>query len=112
MEAPPGEEFDLFAYTAQLAPANPSTTTHVPFGWQHFREGGPELTVFVDRKEGPAGLLHVFEVCAAMLAAQVATVPDAGRRGRSVSRVGCRYADRATRRRVCGIHPGGQTGRI
>jgi hypothetical protein len=66
---------DLFAYAAQLAPTQPSTTTHVPFGWQHFREGGPELTVFVDRKEGPAGLLQVFEVSAALLAAQVSTVP-------------------------------------
>lgn len=66
---------DLFAYAAQLAPTRPSTTTHVPFGWQQFREGGPELTVFVDRKEGPAALLHVFEASASMLAAQVATAP-------------------------------------
>lgn len=66
---------DLFTYAAQLAPSNPSTTTHVPFGWSRRREGGPALTVFVDRAEGPAGLLQVFEACGAMLAAMVETVP-------------------------------------
>jgi hypothetical protein len=66
---------DLFAYAAQLAPAAPSVTTHVPFGWQRRRAGGPPLTVFVDPGEKPAGLLTVFEACGAMLAAVVATAP-------------------------------------
>jgi hypothetical protein len=66
---------DLFAYAAQLGPSEPSLTTHVPFGWQRRREGGPPLTVFVDPAEGPAGLLQVFETCGAMLAAMVSVVP-------------------------------------
>jgi hypothetical protein len=66
---------DLFAYAAQLAPTNPSLSTHVPFGWQRRREGGPALTVFVEHQEGPPGLLTVFESCGAMLAAMVETVP-------------------------------------
>ncbi|MFB9236249.1 hypothetical protein ACFFWC_11935 [Plantactinospora siamensis] len=66
---------DLFAYAAQLGPANPSTSTHVPFGWQQRRPGGPALTIFVDPAEGPAGLLQVFETCAALLAAMVAATP-------------------------------------
>jgi mycothiol maleylpyruvate isomerase-like protein len=66
---------DLFAYAAQLAPADPSTSTHVPFGWYRRREGGPLLTVFVEPAEGPSGLLRVFEACAAMLAAMIDAVP-------------------------------------
>ncbi len=68
---------DLFAYAAQLGPADPSMTTHVPFGWQRRRAGGPPLTIFVDPAEGPAGLLQVFETCGAMLAAMVNAVPPA-----------------------------------
>ena len=66
---------DLFAYAAQLGPARPSLSTHVPFGWQRRREGGPALTVFVDPAGGPAALLQVFETCAAMLAATLRAVP-------------------------------------
>jgi hypothetical protein len=66
---------DLFAYAAQLAPANPSLSTHVPFGWQRRRDGGPALTVYVEPQEGPLGLLTVFEACGAMLAAMVEAVP-------------------------------------
>jgi hypothetical protein len=68
---------DLFAYAAQLSPARPSTTTHVRFGWQHRREGGPGLTVFVDPAEGPAALLEVLESCGTMLAAMIAATPPA-----------------------------------
>lgn len=68
---------DLFVYAAQLGPANPSTSTHVPFGWQRRRTGGPPLTIFVDSAEGPSGLLQVFETCGAMLAAMIDTAaPD------------------------------------
>jgi hypothetical protein len=70
---------DLFAYAAQLGPATPSLTSHVPFGWQRRREGGPALTVFVDPADGPPGLLQVFETCGAMLAAMLGAVPP-GRR--------------------------------
>jgi hypothetical protein len=66
---------DLFVYAAQLGPANPSTSTHVPFGWQRRRPGGPPLTIFVDPAEGPSGLLQVFETCGAMLAATVDAAP-------------------------------------
>jgi hypothetical protein len=66
---------DLFVYAAQLGPANPSTTTHVPFGWRRRREGAPSLTVFVDPADGPAGLAQVFETCGAMLAAMIDAVP-------------------------------------
>jgi mycothiol maleylpyruvate isomerase-like protein len=66
---------DLFVYAAQLGPVNPSTTTHVPFGWQRRRAGGPALTIFVEPAEGPAGLLQAFETCAAMLAAMVDSTP-------------------------------------
>jgi hypothetical protein len=66
---------DLFTYAAQLGPGTPALDTHVPFGWQRRREGGPALTIFVDPAEGPAGLLEVFETCGAMLAAMVGFVP-------------------------------------
>ncbi|GAA2650812.1 hypothetical protein [Paractinoplanes durhamensis] len=66
---------DLFAYTAQLAPSAPPISTHVPFGWQVRRDGGPALTVFVEPADGNAALLQVFEACGAMLAAIVGTVP-------------------------------------
>ncbi|MFF5079472.1 hypothetical protein ACFY36_20645 [Actinoplanes sp. NPDC000266] len=66
---------DLFTYAAQLAPATPSTTTYVRFGWQHRRPGGPGLTVFVDPEDGPEALLTVLESCGAMLAAVLATAP-------------------------------------
>lgn len=66
---------DLFAYAAQLGPATPSTSTHVPFGWQRRRPDGPPLTVFVDPAEGPPGLLQVFETCGALLAAMVDAAP-------------------------------------
>jgi hypothetical protein len=66
---------DLFAYAAQLGPGTLSLTTHVKFGWQRRREGGPPLTVFVDPAEGPATLLEVFETCGTMLAAMVSFVP-------------------------------------
>ena len=66
---------DLFAYAAQLGPSKPSVTTHVPFGWQRLREGGPILTVFVAPTDGVDGLLTVFETCGAMLAAMVETTP-------------------------------------
>ena len=32
---------DLFTYAAQLGPTAPSLSSHVPFGWQRRREGGP-----------------------------------------------------------------------
>jgi len=66
---------DLFAYAAQLGPAKPSTSADVRFGWQRRRAGGPPLTIFVDPAEGPSGLLQVFEACAGMLAAMIATAP-------------------------------------
>ena len=66
---------DLFVYAAQLGPANPSTSTHVPFGWQRRRADGPPLTIFVDPAEGSSGLLQVFETCGAMLAAMVVAAP-------------------------------------
>jgi hypothetical protein len=65
---------DLFTYAAQLGPARPSLTTHVPFGWRYHRDGGPGLGIFADPGAGQAGLLQVLEVSGAMLAAMVATV--------------------------------------
>lgn len=65
----------LFAYTAQLAPATPPTTTYVPIGWQHLREGGPGLTIFAERPAGRPGLVQVLEVCGAMLAVMADAVP-------------------------------------
>jgi hypothetical protein len=66
---------DSFAYAAQLGPSNPSTSTHVPFGWQRRRPGGPALTIHVDPAEGPSGLLEVFETCGAMFAAMLNAAP-------------------------------------
>ena len=66
---------DLFVYAAQLGPANPSLSTHVPFGWSRRREGGPALTIFVDPAEGPLGLIQVFETCGALLAAMIVAGP-------------------------------------
>jgi hypothetical protein len=70
---------DLFTYAAQLAPAAPSLSTHVPFGWHRRRAGGPATTIFVDPAEGPPGLLLVFESCGAMLAAMVHVLPPGKR---------------------------------
>ncbi|MGK5679508.1 maleylpyruvate isomerase N-terminal domain-containing protein [Actinoplanes sp. URMC 104] len=66
---------DLFTYAAQLSLTEPSLTTNVPYGWQHRREGGPGLTVFVDRADGPDGLLRVLESSGGLLAAMVAVAP-------------------------------------
>ncbi|GID25022.1 hypothetical protein Abr02nite_00050 [Paractinoplanes brasiliensis] len=66
---------DLFAYAVQLTPAQPSVATHVPYGWQYRREGGPALTVFVESAEGPAALLQVLESSGGLLAGMVATAP-------------------------------------
>ncbi len=70
---------DLFTYAAQLAPAVPSVTTHVPIGWQFRREGGPGLTIFVDPADGNGALLQVLESCGALLAAMISTVPPSRR---------------------------------
>lgn len=68
---------DLFAYAAQLGPATPSLTTHVPIGYQHRRPGGPGLTIFVDPADGPAAMLVVLETCGRMLTAMIrATAPE------------------------------------
>jgi hypothetical protein len=66
---------DLFTYAVQLAPAQPSTTTHVPIGWQRRRVGGPALTIFADEAEGQPGLVRALEACGAMLAVMVDAVP-------------------------------------
>ncbi|MCO8275867.1 hypothetical protein M1L60_35340 [Actinoplanes sp. TRM 88003] len=66
----------LFTYAAQLTPARPSTTTHVPIGWMRHREGGPALTIFADRAAGQAGLVQTLEVCGTMLAVMVDAVPQ------------------------------------
>ena len=68
---------DLFTYAAQLGPATPSLTTHVPIGYQHRRPGGPGLTIFVEPADGPAALLTVLETCGRLLTAMVAaTAPS------------------------------------
>jgi hypothetical protein len=66
---------DLFTYAAQLGPAKPSVDTYVKFGYRPRRPGGPHVTVYVDPAEGPDALLEVLEVCGAMLAALIDTVP-------------------------------------
>jgi len=66
---------DLFAYALQIAPSDPPLDTHVPAGWRHLREGGPALTIFVERDSGTLGLLRVLEGCGAMLTGVVAGAP-------------------------------------
>jgi hypothetical protein len=66
---------DLFTYAAQLGPATPSLTRHVPIGWQYRRPGGPGLTIFTDPQDGPAGMLLVLETCGRLLTAMVHTTP-------------------------------------
>jgi hypothetical protein len=66
---------DLFAYAAQIAPAQPPSATHVPISWRRLRPDGPTSTIFVDRAAGTAGLLQVLEVCGAFLAAIVRSAP-------------------------------------
>ncbi|WP_127498530.1 hypothetical protein [Actinoplanes solisilvae] len=66
---------DLFAYAAQLAPVEAARTDWVPFGFGRSREGGPNLTIFVEPEDGPDGLLAVLESSGALLAAMVATAP-------------------------------------
>ncbi|SNT58981.1 hypothetical protein SAMN05421812_11199 [Asanoa hainanensis] len=66
---------DLFAYAMQIGPSDPPTDTHVPAGWRYLREGGPALTIFVDRAAGTLGLLRVLDGCGAMLAGVVAGAP-------------------------------------
>jgi hypothetical protein len=62
---------DLFAYALQIGPPQPSLTTHVPVAWRRQRPGGPANTIFVEREEGPAGLLQALQACGALLAAMV-----------------------------------------
>lgn len=66
---------DLFAYAGQIAPADPPTTSYLPFVWREMRDGGPSSTVFVERSAGTTGLLRALEACAAMLAGVVAAAP-------------------------------------
>jgi hypothetical protein len=66
---------DLFAYALQIAPSDPPADTHVPAGYRYLREGGPALTVFVERDSGTLGLLRVLEGCGAMLSGVVAGAP-------------------------------------
>ncbi|MFI0723059.1 hypothetical protein [Streptomyces sp. NPDC021224] len=66
---------DLFAYALQLGPERPPLTTHVPVTWHREFPGGPASTVFVERKEGTAGLLQVLDGCGALLAAMVRVTP-------------------------------------
>ncbi|REG01582.1 mycothiol maleylpyruvate isomerase-like protein [Asanoa ferruginea] len=66
---------DLFAYALQIAPSDPPQDTHMPAGWKYLREGGPALTIFVERDSGTLGLLRVLEGCGAMLAGVVAAAP-------------------------------------
>ncbi|MYS23038.1 hypothetical protein GA0115240_147013 [Streptomyces sp. DvalAA-14] len=68
---------DLFAYAAQLGSPDPSSTAHVPFGLRRRTPGGPANTVFVERSEGPEGLLRVLEASGALLVAMVrVTAPE------------------------------------
>ena len=66
---------DLFAYALQIGPSDPPRDTHVPAGWRHLREGGPALTIFVERDSSTLGLRRVLEGCGAMLAGVVAGAP-------------------------------------
>lgn len=66
---------DLFAYALQIGPSDPPTDTHVPARWRHERDGGPGLTIAVERAAGTLGLLRVLESCGAMLAGVVAGAP-------------------------------------
>lgn len=67
---------DLFAYAAQLGPAEPPSDRNVPFVWESRRPGGPENAVHADRSAGPAGLLQVLEASGALLVAMVRTTPS------------------------------------
>ncbi|MER0444935.1 hypothetical protein ABR738_10205 [Streptomyces sp. Edi4] len=68
---------DLFAYAAQLGPAQPPLDGDVPFLWEARRPGGPRNSVHADRAAGPAGLLQTLEACGALLTAMVRTTsPD------------------------------------
>jgi hypothetical protein len=66
---------DLFTYAVQLAPAEPSLTTHVPFGWSQSRAGGPLLSITADPAAGQAGLMQVLEASGALLTGIVALAP-------------------------------------
>jgi hypothetical protein len=66
---------DLFAYAGQLGPKRPPLDGHVPFGWRYLRPGGPASTIYVDPKDGQAGLLQVLEACGTLLVAVVQTRP-------------------------------------
>ena len=70
---------DLFAYAVQLGPAKPPLDTHVPFGWERRRPGGPANSIWGDRKAGPAGLMQVLEASGALLTAIVRTTPSSAR---------------------------------
>ncbi|MET9021579.1 hypothetical protein ABZV93_16470 [Actinopolymorpha sp. NPDC004070] len=67
---------DLFAYAAQLGPRRPPRDTHVPFGCERRRPGGPANTIFADPEAGNAGLVQVLEASGAFLSAMVKTVPS------------------------------------
>ncbi|MEO3973997.1 hypothetical protein [Streptomyces sp. CAU 1734] len=66
---------DLFAYAAQLGPAEPPLDTLVPFAFARQRPGGPANAVFADREAGVPGLLQVIESAGALLTAIVRTKP-------------------------------------
>jgi hypothetical protein len=62
---------DLFAYAAQLGPANPGLVSPVPFRCEPRRPGGPAVAIAADRDAGAEGLLQVLEATGALLAAMV-----------------------------------------
>ncbi|WP_432844176.1 maleylpyruvate isomerase N-terminal domain-containing protein [Dactylosporangium sp. CA-092794] len=70
---------DLFAYAAQIAPADAPQEAYLPFVWRTMRDGGPSSTIFVERKAGTLGLLRALDACAAMLAGVIDAAPPSRR---------------------------------
>jgi hypothetical protein len=66
---------DLFAYAAQLAPAEPPLTREVPIVFAAQRPEGPASSIFVRRDAGTAGLLQALEACGAFLVELVRAAP-------------------------------------
>lgn len=68
---------DLFAYAARMGPASPPLNGRVPFANDPRRPGAPDNTIYVDREQGPAGLVQAVDACGGLLIAMLRTVsPD------------------------------------
>ncbi len=69
----------LFFYAGQLVAVPEAIVGSYPYVERNDRPGGHEGTLFVDRDEGPAGLLRALNACSRIVVSLLRTAPSAHR---------------------------------